>query len=66
MTYPSGNYYQGSYKFDKKCGYGEMNWLTKKEEYKGFWENDLQNGFGQHLWLEDGGGKKSMRNRYEG
>jgi hypothetical protein len=66
MIYASGNYYEGSWKFDKKCGYGEMRWLTTNEIYKGYWEENLQNGFGIHLWLEEPGKLKSMRNRYEG
>lgn len=66
MTYASGNYYDGHWKFDKKSGYGEMHWLTTNEIYKGFWEENLQNGFGVHLWLEEAGHLKTMRNRYEG
>lgn len=66
MTYASGNYYEGSWKYDKKSGFGEMHWLTTNEIFKGFWEENLQNGFGVHLWLEEAGKLKSMRNRYEG
>lgn len=66
MSYASGNYYEGSWKYDKKSGYGEMHWLTTNEIYRGFWEENLQNGFGVHLWLEEAGTLKSMRNRYEG
>lgn len=66
MTYESGNYYEGSWKFDKKSGYGEMSWLTTNEIYKGFWEENTQNGFGVHLWQEEPGKLKTMRNRYEG
>lgn len=43
-----------------------MHWLTTNEVYKGFWEDNLQNGFGIHLWLEEPGKLKSLRNRYEG
>ena len=66
MTYASGNYYQGDWKYDKKSGYGEMHWLTTNELYKGFWEENTQNGYGVHLWLEESGKLKTMRNRYEG
>jgi hypothetical protein len=43
-----------------------MYWLNKNETYKGFWEKDKQNGFGEHIWLEQASKSKSMRNRYEG
>lgn len=28
MTYPNGNYYEGEWKYDKKEGYGVMNWVS--------------------------------------
>ena len=33
--YPSGNYYEGEWKYDKKEGYGTMYWNTVKEKYYG-------------------------------
>lgn len=66
MTFASGNYYEGDWKFDKKHGYGEMHWLTTNELYRGYWEENMQDGFGVHLWLEEPGKLKSLRNRYEG
>ena len=32
MTYPSGNYYEGEWKRNKKSGFGVMNWKTNKEK----------------------------------
>lgn len=66
MTYPSGNYYEGNWKLDKKEGQGTMHWLNNKEKYYGNWKNNLQNGFGVHIWLEGKGEGKLLRNRYEG
>ena len=66
MTFASGNYYEGEWRFDKKHGYGEMHWLTTNELYRGYWEENQQDGFGVHLWLEEPGKLKSLRNRYEG
>lgn len=66
MTFASGNYYEGEWKFDKKHGYGEMHWLTTNELFRGYWEENMQDGFGVHLWLEEPGKLKSLRNRYEG
>lgn len=43
-----------------------MFWLNSSEKYYGAWENNLQNGFGCHIWLEGKGEKKLLRNRYEG
>lgn len=45
--------------FDKKNGQGTMNWVDKNEIYEGFWEDNKQNGFGRHLWLESTGELKS-------
>ncbi len=66
MTFASGNYFEGEWKFDKKHGFGEMHWLTTNELYRGYWEENMQDGFGVHLWLEEPGKLKSLRNRYEG
>ena len=43
-----------------------MHWLSAKEKYYGSWDNNLQNGFGVHIWLENKGEGKLLRNRYEG
>lgn len=41
MTYPSGNFYEGNWKLDKKEGQGTMNWISTKEKYYGNWKNNL-------------------------
>ena len=66
MTYPSGNFYEGNWKYDKKEGQGTMNWISSREKYYGCWKDNLQNGFGVHIWLENKGEGKLLRNRYEG
>ena len=43
-----------------------MTWDTTNEIYNGFWEDNKQNGFGKHVWLEPEGKLKNLRNRYEG
>lgn len=49
-----------------KSGFGTMNWLTTNEKYYGNWELNKQNGKGTHIWLEQKGEGKYLRNRYEG
>ncbi|CAK59186.1 unnamed protein product (macronuclear) [Paramecium tetraurelia] len=67
MSYPSGNYYDGDFLMDKKEGYGVMFWLNSNEKYYGEWKDNVQNGWGVHLWIEPKGeGSKYLRNRYEG
>ena len=50
MRYASGNYYEGYWEDDKKCGTGVMIWKDVDEVYTGQWENDRCNGVGEHLW----------------
>ncbi|CAD8091168.1 unnamed protein product [Paramecium primaurelia] len=67
MIYPSGNYYDGDFLMDKKEGQGVMFWLNSNEKYYGEWKDNVQNGWGVHLWIEPKGeGSKYLRNRYEG
>lgn len=64
--YASGNFYEGDWNFDKKKGFGTMNWVTIKEKYYGNWDDNRQNGLGVHIWLESKGEGKYLRNRYDG
>lgn len=41
MMYPNGNHFEGDWKFDKKDGYGQMNWNTTNEKYMGHWKNNI-------------------------
>lgn len=43
-----------------------MNWIDANEKYYGEWRDNLQNGYGVHIWLEKSGEGKLLRNRYEG
>lgn len=30
-----------------------MNWVERRERYTGDWEQDLQCGYGEHVWIEE-------------
>lgn len=32
--------YEGHFKNNKREGFGEMKWMSGKEEFKGYWTND--------------------------
>jgi len=66
MTYPTGNYFEGEWRENKRNGEGTMHWKTTNEKYTGHWEDNFQSGFGTHVWLEGGGDNKLLRNRYVG
>ncbi len=51
MHYSSGNTYTGGWEADQKQGQGCMQW-GKGEQYTGQWANGLQNGIGQHVWIQ--------------
>ncbi len=43
-----------------------MVWYDTAEKYIGQWSENLQNGFGVHIWYEPKGELKYLRNRYVG
>ena len=49
-----------------------MEWFDRREKYTGQWEDDQQNGKGEHVWMDDRpegnslGTQKQMCNRYVG
>ena len=43
-----------------------MIWVDKHEKYTGQWENNLQNGYGIHIWYETSSTFRGLRNRYVG
>ena len=48
-----------------------MNWQNEKVillviQYNGQWINNLQNGIGSHIWQDERGEGKYLKNRYEG
>lgn len=51
MHYSSGNIYTGGWEADHKQGQGCMQW-GEGEQYTGQWANGLQNGIGQHVWMQ--------------
>jgi len=40
-----------------------MIWVEKYEKYTGHWNENLQNGLGIHIWYENKGEHKFLRNR---
>lgn len=30
-----------------------MNWVESRERYTGDWKQDLQCGYGEHVWIEE-------------
>lgn len=38
---------------DHKEGTGVMNWVERRERYTGNWKQDLQCGYGEHVWIEE-------------
>lgn len=38
---------------DHKEGMGVMNWVERRERYTGNWKQDLQCGYGEHVWIEE-------------
>ena len=43
-----------------------MIWTNLNEKYYGEWDDNRQNTWGTHIWLEQKGEGKYLRNRYEG
>ncbi len=41
-------------------------WYNSAEKYIGQWSDNLQNGYGVHIWYEAKGEQKYLRNRYVG
>ena len=40
-----------------------MIWNELNEKYSGEWTDNLQNGLGVHIWYENKGEQKFLRNR---
>jgi hypothetical protein len=47
-------------------GNGYMIWFNKNEKYTGMWKNNLQNGYGIHIWYDIKNENKFLRDRYVG
>ena len=66
IKWKSGNVFEGELNDNKMCGNGYMIWFNKLEKYTGQWENNLQNGFGVHIWYDLKQEMKYFRDRYIG
>ncbi len=66
IKWKSGNLFDGELNDNKMQGNGYMIWYTKNEKYSGQWVNNLQNGFGIHIWYGPKGEQKFLRDRYVG
>ncbi len=62
----TNNFYEGNFKNALLNGNGCMIWNDVNEKYLGQWENNFQNGIGVHLYYENKGEFKMLRNRYFG
>ncbi|KAK9823844.1 hypothetical protein WJX72_005878 [[Myrmecia] bisecta] len=52
MQYQDGSMYSGGWAHDLKEGHGTMRWAGGREQYVGRWAGGLQNGPGEHVWLQ--------------
>ena len=66
IKWKTGNIFEGELFNNKMKGNGYMIWLDKKEKYTGQWDNNLQNGFGIHIWYDSNLDSKYFRDRYIG
>ena len=66
IKWKSGNVFEGELNDNKMCGNGYMIWFNKLEKYTGQWDNNLQNGFGVHIWYDIKQEMKYFRDRYIG
>ena len=66
IKWKTGNVFEGQLYDNKMCGNGYMIWFNKLEKYTGQWDNNLQNGFGVHIWYDIKQEMKYFRDRYIG
>ena len=70
IKWKSGNIFEGNLNNNKMEGNGYMIWYNKNEKYIGQWKNNIQNGFGIHIYYNDflnnNYENKYLRNRYIG
>jgi hypothetical protein len=51
LEYPSGEWYQGIWRFNQRCGQGSMKW-PDGTKYEGLWMGDRMNGRGTYTWTD--------------
>ena len=66
IKWKSGNLFDGKLINNKMNGNGYMIWYNKNEKYTGMWKDNLQNGFGIHIYYNLKNENKFLRERYVG
>jgi len=66
IKWKTGNLFDGKLQNNKMIGNGYMVWKNKKEKYTGMWKDNLQDGFGIHIWYDSKNDNKYLRDRYIG
>ena len=66
IKWKSGNFFEGELLNNDMNGNGYMVWTNKNEKYTGMWKNNLQNGYGIHIWYDNKNENKFFRDRYVG
>ena len=66
IKWKSGNIFDGKLINNCMDGNGYMIWFNKNEKYTGMWKNNLQNGYGIHIWYDIKNENKFLRDRYVG
>ena len=66
IKWKSGNLFDGKLQNNKMNGNGYMIWNNKNEKYTGMWKDNLQNGYGIHIWYDTKNENKYFRDRYVG
>ena len=52
IKWKSGNFFDVKLENNKMNGNGYMVWKNKNEKYTGMWKDNLQNGYGIHIWYD--------------
>ena len=66
IKWKTGNLFDGKLQNNKMIGNGYMVWKNKNEKYTGMWKDNLQDGFGIHIWYDSKNDNKYLRDRYIG
>ena len=66
IKWKTGNLFDGKLQNNKMIGNGYMVWKNKNEKYTGMWKDNLQDGYGIHIWYDSKNDNKYLRDRYIG